>query len=254
MSELKTATIVFVVVAALVGGVAGAAASWAINRPEPGSAKKSKLAGDDSAIALDALAERVEGLEGELRALRSRNQSTDALRQYARALNRAGADSDSDAGDRAPGKQAASSDGFEPVLDAEDPTFELAVRTVLDRVDWERQEEQRVNQTRRREERAQRQTELLAERLKLSAPQRERVQQILIDQMEKFRTLRSGENSGDPRPATRGEWRVRVESIRTDTENKLREVLDNAQMDSYRRFVEEEGFGSRGGWGRRGAQ
>jgi hypothetical protein len=253
MPELKTATLVFVVIAALLGGMAGAAASWALHRAEPGPAKKSKAAGEDSALAIDDLAERIDALEGELRAVRSRNQSTDALRQYARALNKADTDSNRDAGD-SESERSVGIDGMEPVLDAEDPTFELAVRTVLDRVDWERQEERRVDQTRRREERAQRQTELLAERLKLSPPQRERVQQILTEQMETFRNLRSGENPESPRPATRNDWRARVESIRTDTEKKLREVLDDAQIASYRQFVEEEGFGSRAGRSRRGAQ
>lgn|SRR5690606_5303480 len=247
MAELKTGTIVFVIGAALLGGMAGALASWALMRPDPSSAKKAKVAAEGR---LDDLAERMDALEGELRAVKRRSQSTDALRQYARALNEGRTDSDSRAGDEA----AEQSDGMEPVLDAEDPTFEMAVRTVLDRVDWEREEERRVEQARRREARAERQTELLAERLKLSAPQRERVQQILAEQMESFRALRNPEGSENPRPTNRGEWRTRVESIRTDTEKKLREVLNDAQIASYRQFVEEEGFGSRGGRRQRGAE
>lgn len=198
----------------------------------------------------DAVAYRLDRLEADIRALRKQNQSTDALRKYAKALNQGGTGkptgADGDDGDAAAAAQP------DAVVDAEDPSFELAVRTVLDRVDWEREEEQRVTQTKRREERAQRQTELLAERLKLNGPQTQKVQQILTQQMDKFRALREGDDSNTPRPTTRSEWRARIETIRTDTERKLSEVLDDEQMSSYRTFVEEEGFGPSGGRGRRG--
>ncbi|HEY6723500.1 MAG TPA: hypothetical protein VI197_05685, partial [Polyangiaceae bacterium] len=100
---------------------------------------------------------------------------------------------------------------------------------------------------------AQRQTGLLAERLKLTPPQTQKVQQILVEQMNTFRSLREGDEGGAPRPANRDEWRGRVESIRTETERKLAQVLNDEQMTSYRAFVDEEGFGPRGGRGRFGA-
>lgn len=260
MPELKPTVFVSIVLAALVGGMAGAGATWALSG-QKGDAKGNKAkpatsvgAAEDSADA-DALAFRLDRLEADLRALRKRNQSTDALRQYAKALNQDSARkpvvAGGDGADSADADAAADDDG---VVDAEDPSFELAVRTVLDRVDWEREEERRVTQTKRREERAQRQTELLAERLKLSAPQTQKVQQILTQQMETFRSLREGDDSNTPRPTTRSEWRARVEAIRTETERKLSEVLDNEQMSSYHKFVEEEGFGPGSGRGRRGGQ
>lgn len=239
MSETKLPTLGLLVIAALVGGAAGAGATWALSK-KPESAAKLKAdtsragrAQDDEA---EALAYRLDRLENDLRALRKQSQSTEALRKYAATLDKNGKEGNSSAGD-AP----------EPVVDAEDPSFELAVRSVLDRVDWEREEERKVTESKRREERALRQTELLTQRLKLTPAQTQKVQQILVDQMNTFRRLREGDDGGPPRPSTRDEWRSRVEAIRTETEQKLAQILDNEQMTSYRDFVDEEGFGPRAG-------
>lgn len=249
MSETRLPTLGLLVVAALVGGVAGAGATWALSR-KPDSAVKLKADKSSEAQARadeeEAMAYRLDRLENDLRALRKQKQSTEALRKYAEVLDKKG---DKDAGDAS---DPNAGDAPDPVVDGEDPSFELAVRTVLDRVDWERQEERKVTETKRREERAQRQTELLTERLKLTPAQTQKVQQVLVEQMNTFRSLREGDDGGTSRPSTRAEWRGRVEAIRTETERKLGQVLDEEQMTSYRAFVDEEGFGSRGGRGRFG--
>jgi len=252
MSETKLPTLGLVVVAALVGGAAGAGATWALSRDSGASAKGAARGGEKPSQARarddedEAMAFRMDRLENELRALRKQRQSTEALRQYAQALDKPG---DKDAGvERAPGAGAP-----EPVVDAEDPSFELAGRTVLDHVDWEREEERKVTETKRREERAQRQTELLSERLKLTPAQTQKVQQILVEQMDTFRKLREGDDGDAARPSSRSEWRSRVETIRTETERKLGQVLNEEQLTGYRAFVDEEGFGPRGGRGRSGA-
>ena len=252
MSETKLPALVLVVVAALVGGAAGAGATWALSR-ESGSSAKAKAKAEKSSEARarddenEALAYRMDRLENDLRALRKQKQSTDALRQYAQTLDKKGTEN------AGVGQAPSAGDAADPVLDAEDPSFELAVRTVLDRVDWEREEERKVTDTKRREERVQRQTELLTERLKLTPAQTQKVQQILVEQMDTFRNLRGGGDTDAPRPSNRSEWRERVDAIRTETERKLSQVLDNEQMTSYRAFVDEEGFGARGGRGRLGA-
>ena len=255
MSERKLPTLGLVVVAALVGGAAGAGATWVLSRDVGGAGKAaargSKAATPSQARAQEdesqAMAFRMDRLENELRALKKQRQSTEALRQYAQALDKpggkhGGAERDPSAGD-----------STEPVVDAEDPSFELAVRTVLDRVDGEREEERKVTETKRREERAQRQTELISQRLKLTPAQTQKVEQILVEQMDTFRKLREGDDSGAPRPSNRTEWRARVETIRTETERKLSGVLNEEQLTGYRAFVDEEGFGPRGGRGRSGA-
>lgn len=250
MSETKLPTLGLLVVAALVGGVAGAGATWALSK-KPDTAAKLKADKSSEARAhadeSEAMAYRLDRLENDLRALRKQRQSTDALKKYAEALDTKG---DKEAG---VGRAQGTGDATDPVTDAEDPSFELAVRTVLDRVDWEREEERKVTETKRREERAQRQTELLTERLKLTPAQTQKVQQILVEQMATFRSLREGDDGGAPRPSSRAEWRGRVEAIRTETERKLGQVLEAEQMASYRAFVDEEGFGPRGGRGRSGA-
>lgn len=241
MSETKLPTLALVVVAALVGGVAGAGATWGLSRKtgdaakrEPDKASAARARADES----EAMAYRLDRLENDLRALRKQKQSTEALRKYAGALDKQG--------DKAAGV------ALDHPVDAEDPSFELAVRTVLDRVDWEREEERKVTETKRREERAQRQTELLTERLKLTSAQTQKVQQILVQQMDTFRSLREGGDAGASRPSSRSEWRARVEAIRSETERKLGQVLDDEQMTSYRAFVDEEGFGARRGRGSSG--
>jgi hypothetical protein len=182
------------------------------------------------------LDERVADLEGQLRALRNQRQSAAQLRQYAEALARGNAD-------------AGNPRDLAPVVDAEDPSFELAVRTVMDRVEWEHDEEQRVTRAQRWQERATRQAELLSERLGLSPSQRAKVEPILAEQMEAFRALRDPEGDAGARPASRREWRTRLAEIRQGTEAKLGAVLDQKQLASYREFVDEEGFGPRGGRG-----
>jgi hypothetical protein len=250
MSETKLPTLGLLVVAALVGGVGGAGATWALSKKADSPAKlKADKASEVRARADEdeATAYRLDRLENDLRALRTQRQSTDSLRKYAEALDKKSGKATGAAPEGSEG------DALEPVVDGEDPSFELAVRTVLDRVDWEREEERKVTETKRREERAQRQTELLTERLKLTPPQTQKVQQILVEQMNTFRSLREGDDGGAPRPSNRAEWRGRVEAIRTETERKLAQVLNDEQMTSYRAFVDEEGFGPRGGRGRFGA-
>ena len=250
--QVKAVSVGLVALAALVGGAAGAGATWALSSAPDDEPRKSKQKRAAEADAIDeegeAVGERIARLERELSALRQRNQSTEALRKYAGVLDKRG-----DSGDEQDGSEdGASGDELEPVLDAEDPTFELAVRTVLDRVDWEREEERRVTQSKRREERVARQTELLAQRLKLNPSQVQHVERVLVEQMETFRKLRNDDDPNHPRPATRSEWRQAVEAIRAETEEKLGKVLDEGQMASYQQFVEEEGFGWRGGRGRGG--
>lgn len=250
MAETKLPTLALVAIAALVGGAAGAGATWTLSRDSGGSGKGAVGKTDKSSEARarddesEAMAFRMDRLENELRGLRKQRQSTEALRQYAQALDKPG--------DKK-GGGASAGDSPEPVVDAEDPAFELAVRSVLDHVDWEREEERKVTETKRREERAQRQTELLTERLKLTPAQTQKVRQILVEQMDTFRKLREGGDGDAARPSSRTEWRARVETIRTETERKLSQVLNDEQLTGYRAFVDEEGFGPRGGRGRFGA-
>jgi phage shock protein A len=215
--------------------------------PEPAKPARAKVEKPTTSRSeLTALQTKLAEVEGRLDTLQRQQQSRKALEQYARQL------SDDGAG----GAKSKSAKGPIPSsVDAEDPVFELAVRSVLDRVDWERDEEQRLVRAQRRSEQANRQTELLTERLSLTPDQAKRVAQALTEQMDRFRALRegNGENGdGQKRPATRSEWRERVDGIRDETEKNLSGILDDRQLEGYRAFVENEGFAGPSGLGRRG--
>src|SRR5690606_12584635 len=87
MSQQKLTTVGLVLVAAVVGGAAGAGATWAMSETTGGAAKKqntrAKQVFDESS---GELALRLARLENELVALKRRNSSTESLRQYARVL------------------------------------------------------------------------------------------------------------------------------------------------------------------------
>jgi hypothetical protein len=239
----QTRLVVALILSGVLGGAVGAATVAALDRSNGAASMKKESAAQDS---YDEDAERGEGssdasdriarLEAELRTLQRSTKTNRALEEYSAALKKKRASQDAGEPD----------DDLAPVVDGEDPTFELAVRTVLDRVEWEKQEERRVTEDRRRDERAERQTELLAGRLGLTGAQRPRLQGILVEQMDSFRGLRSGD-AGVPRPGTRSEWREQVDKIRTETEHKLGEVLDDEQMKRYKEWVAEEGWGRAGG-------
>jgi hypothetical protein len=225
---------------ALVGGLMGGfAVSQLVSKGED-IPKHAEVTEDNDAPAEDAtaLGVRIAELESRLGRMEQQLRSADALRDYARTL----AKSEGTAGvERGGGTAPAPT-----VNDAEDPVFELAVRSVLDRVDWEREEEERVTRAQQRSERAERQTALLTQRLSLSPEQSEAVALALNRQMERFRELRDAK--GEARPATREDWRQRTGTIRAETDKALGEVLDEEQMKGYRAFAEEEGLGPRD-WG-----
>lgn len=196
-------------------------------------------------VDVTALETKLAELEGRLDSLGRQQRSRKALEQYAQRLEE---------GEGKGGGPAATGHGpAGGVVDAEDPVFELAVRSVLDRVDWERDEEERLVRAQRRSERTERQTALLTERLLLSPEQAQHVSRALNAQMDRFRALRE-DNPSEPRPATRSEWRERVDGIREQTEKDLQGVLDEKQLEGYRSFIESEGLGGPGAFGRPGRE
>lgn len=234
------------VLGGLLGGTVVATMASDSSPQERGSRSaraEARSAGEEERDVL-ALEAKLAAMEGRLESLQRQQRSRQALEQYARQLSQ----SENGKAPDAEGNQPANSG----TVQAEDPVFELAVRTVLDRVDWEREEEERLVRAQRRSERAERQTELLTERLGLTEEQTERVAAALTAQMDRFRALRDRDDaSGGRGPATRTEWRQRAGEIREQTEKELSEVLDENQMQGYRAFVEDEGFGGPMGVGRR---
>jgi hypothetical protein len=210
-----------------------------VEQEQPKKTKKAAPAKADSALEA-----RLVEVERQLSSLRRSMQARQALTKYAESIQ----------------EESESADGKRPtkptlkgVVDDADPVFELAVRSVMDRVEWEKDEERKAVRQQRRSERASRQTALLSERLQLSPEQAQEVAALLTTQMDSFRSLRNrDEGSTESRPATRSEWRERIQAIRKETESKLSEVLSDDQMKAYLSLAEEEGIGGRG-FGRRGA-
>ncbi len=228
--------------------VGGAVSGFVVNRlgaereaveVEAEPKKKKKVATPRVDTQLET---RLAELEGQLASLRRSQQAREALTKFAESMT----DDESDA----PKQKKPSG-----VVDEADPVFELAVRSVMDRVEWEKDEEEKAVRQQRRTERASRQTALLTERLKLSEEQAQEVSAVLTSQMDRFRGLRDRDGeSGDSRPATRSEWRERIETIRKETEQELAKVLSEEQMAAYQSYAEEEGIGGRGFGRRRGTQ
>jgi hypothetical protein len=231
-------------VSAVVGGLAS---GWLLAdgkidaEAEPRAKTKTKAEQRaEPRVDVDGLRARLDELEGRLSTLQRQQQARVKLQKYADSL-----------AEGEEGETAVKPTPAGGVIDGEDPTFELAVRSVMDRAEWEKDEEQKVVRTQRRNERVTRQTELLRERLRLSDEQTQAVSAILVKQMESFRALRGGDDdSQGPRPATRSEWREKIGAIRQQSDDELAKHLSEGQMRDYRSFAEEEGIGTRGFGGR----
>lgn len=185
-------------------------------------------------VDLSDVEARVTELEDRLEAMQTQERARRSLQKYAEAVA-ADAKEDKDEGSarpKAPG-----------VVDAEDPAFELAVRSVLDQVDWEKDEERKAVRQQRRSERAQRQVEMYTERLQLSSEQQQAVAKALAEQMDKFRALNDDDEAAAP--LTRAERRERGAQIRTQTEQALSVVLTPEQLSTYRTIAEETSPGRR---------
>jgi hypothetical protein len=170
--------------------------------------------------------EPLEEIEARLLKLERRSAAAQALGDYAKAL----ATGQHDAG------VAAEAQG--PV-NPDNPVFELAVRSVVDKVEWEKREEERVERQNRRLERAEIMSSRLAQKLALNGDQRARVTQVFVEAMEALRNLRAPSDPNAPAPP-RGDWRTRSQEIRKQSDAKLREILDQGQFTAYQDLVEKD--------------
>ncbi len=200
-----------------------AEAARGIDRAASGSTKKAET---EKASDADVRG-RLEELDERLRSLQRSMTARENLKRYAKALGEQDdADSPAEAQERRP----------EP--DANNPAFELAVRTVYDRIEWEKNEEQQAERKLRGRQRAEHQTEMLSEDLSLRPAQTDRVRSILAEQMAAFAELRNPNNQ-EQRPQGRDEWRQRLRQMRTNTDGKMEEVLDAEQLEKYRQLMQQ---------------
>lgn len=237
-------------VAGLVGGLVGGGTVWATTGGEPNARasaerrsspdeKPASTESDDDPEAEDD-GDRVKALERRVALLERRSSAATELRKYATSLAKDRGDGGDD-------------NSLAPVMDSEDPVFEMAVRGVLDKYENEQREERRVRREQRQQERNQRQVDYLEEKLDLTAAQKQRVSDLLEKRAKRFRELRDADGDGGvQRPRNRQEWRQRIGTIRDDTERGLLDILDESQKSTYNQLVEDEGSPLTGGWGRRG--
>ena len=128
--------------------------------------------------------------------------------------------------------------------------FALAVRSVVDEWDNERQEERQARRNERRQERRDRHLENLTDKLGLSSAQKRKVAEILDEHFQRRRALWERDAG---RPVTRSDWREAMGNIRRESEQELKDLLDEEQLESYETLSEEgDSPFSRGGGRRRG--
>jgi hypothetical protein len=123
-------------------------------------------------------------------------------------------------------------------LNAADPRFEQAVRTIIDKAQGEQEEKHTDRREDRRDKRVTRKVDYLVDKLELSTEQQEKVDTIFFTQAEAMRAL----FGGDDRPVTRKQFRERMAAVREETKKRLLEVLSASQKTSYEQLEQDEGF------------
>jgi hypothetical protein len=127
-------------------------------------------------------------------------------------------------------------------LNAADPRFEQAVRTVIDKARGEQEQSRTDRSEERRDNRVTRKVDYLSDKLGLSIEQQQKADEILFSQAEAMRAL----FRGDERPVTRKQWKERMAAIREETSRRLAEVLTAQQNTNYEKLQQDEGFNT--GW------
>jgi hypothetical protein len=210
--------------AGLLGGAVAGVTVWK-PAPAPPPAEARAVEAPPAPVPGEALAARVERLEGHVRRLGRE------LAQKSEVSGYEGGGDDEGA-------------AREVTLSAADPRFQRAVRAVIEQAALERDEIEKDRRSEQRESLIGRQVERLGEKVALSEAQATEVEQILLGQFDRFRALRDA----DDRPTSPKEWRERMAAIRDETHKQLAEVLSAEQLAAYDAMLEEEGWN--GPWGR----
>lgn len=238
---MKTTIIGALLVGAVGGGMAGGALVLSLNAPdsapsaaaERGTEEKTKAApeAESTGAGVD------ERLSGRVKSLERR------VSLLTLAAERGGTAFEKNAEDDANGETDLS------VADVADPVFEAAVLDIFER-ERERKEEER--ETWRTELRAKRSASFaseLSERLKIGGAEQDRIAQVVSDYFQAMQDLRS--ESAEDQPATRKEWRERMDGLRQKAEASLGEILNADQMKAYQELDDEEKIGAGRGQRRR---
>jgi hypothetical protein len=123
----------------------------------------------------------------------------------------------------------------------DDPVFEEAVRDVLERLESERAKERAAERLERRRATAERWSGDLGQRLGLSDVQKSKLTELAVEYNGRIQEMWRADAGAEPvRPTER---RERMQSLRTEYEQRLSGVLDGRQMNDYRALGEEYRLG-----------
>lgn len=230
-STLWTSALVALVGGA-VGGVVGRVTAPA-SAQAPTAVAESPGDGNQPASDAPALAKRVGELEATVRELERERRLRGAARAYAEP----------------PEQSPAPDGGVRGPAAVDDPVFEAAVRDVLDQVRVEQRSQRDTEREERRRESVTRWSGGLQAKLRLTDPQRQKIERIAEDYFAELRKLRDS----DARPQSREEWRTKMQALREQSNAKIGGLLDPSQRRDYQALAAEEqlGFGLGGGGRRR---
>lgn len=223
-----------VTVGVVAGAAGGALGAFAASR---GASPAASASAARSAPELDVdLDERFESLDRRLDVLERRRSAERSLSAHASAMA---------AGEPPPAGEAATPfDGG-----TASPAFVAAVRTAVDQIEWEREEERRVRRTERAQQRVTTFLTALEQRVALRPDQKEKVRKILEERAAEMERMWSERRSGSSGADAGAGGGGRRRALREQTEKQLAEVLDESQMKAYREVQSEQRWGRGGGRG-----
>jgi hypothetical protein len=202
----RASIILIAVVAAAVGGIAGAATSAWMHpgAPRPAASASGSLADYDDMSA------RLDSIEAQMARL---------AQQRATVIVAPAAPSST----QDPG-------GHPRAKPIDDPVFEAAVRDVVDRMEQDRNAERDARRNERQVQQAKRWADRLGEEASLNNDQKAKVLEIAQQYMEKLR--QAGQADGGP--VSREERNERRNAARADAEKQLGEALSPRQMQTFK--------------------
>ncbi len=214
--------VVVVALAGAAGAVGGGAVAWRATRPGP------SLVAAEPGNRGEELSPRVAVLERTVSRLAAQPRVALTLPAPVNAA---------DAPRPAPAPSAA-------VVD--DPVFEAAVRDVVQRVDEEHVSEREAKLAEQRQAAATHWAGALVDKLHLTDQQQTKIAAIARDFYDHVREALAAPEGGTP--PSFNDQRAKVRALRSESEQKLGQVLEPSQLASYEQLDDDEKLSTRTAW------
>jgi len=224
-----------ILVAALLGGVAGGVAALRLGRAAAPIAKAERPRREAPSDA-ESPVESEQPEDPEFEALRGRVAALDRRVSLLTAALARGQEPGLDPGDEPSPREA----------DVADPVFEAAVLDIMDRERERADGEREVRRAELRTQRTARLSESLATNLELDDDQKQKVADVISAHFDAVRALRSDDNP--ERPVTPREWREKAAELERSLQERLASVLTPRQMAAYQALEPDDQISS--GFGR----